>query len=649
MFKFFRQYNKIILVVGGCVLMVAFLIPQAVTMFAPDQARETIGTMHGQKVTRGQAQSAAGELQMLQQLPFGTGMITRDETAWLMIQADARDMGLWASDREVDLALEAVGMDAQTVQQMAVDRRTTVDTIRQVVRRWLVAEQYRQIVMGTAYRDPRGGSPSLAVQRLETIYRYLQQVQNLPPQMQQQFAQYALIEANGSRRLSAPLLAHFARDNYAAVQGRAVLIRPDASDVETPDEATLQTVFDTYKDNLPADGKPFPFGYQYPDRVKFTALQLPMDEVRKQVEVDYLEVLDDYRANPQRFAGEDGEVPKTPTPDAVAELTEELTDRRAEQLSAKVIATVQGMLAENLRGQPEADGYLNLTEGFTSLPWNEVNEVVQQEHGVTLRVMGDPNQWVAVNALPAVPGIGRSTIGEGQGVPFAAYVSATKELAEDPGDILRSLRTQVGVASKPLRGFDGNLYLFRLLDAEKAHPPTGLDQVRDRVVADAKQIAAYEQLVADAASVRTRAVEEGLEEVAKSADAAVEALSPFQKVAGSGGEAPRVPGVGVSRAFVDAAFGLVESIDDPQADVSALPREQRVAVTPLPDAQGGPALAVFVLDDFTPLTRSGYEQAIASGATFTVDDALSIEGMQNPLSVEAIAKRVGFDLEAMEN
>lgn len=652
MFKFFRQYNKIILVVGGCVLMVAFLIPQAVQMFAPSPAKESIGTMHGEKVTRGQAQSAAYELRLLNNLPFRAGLLTQDEMAWMMIQADAKHMGLWASDREVDLALEAVGIDEETLLDMAEARRTTTGTIREVVRRWLIAEQYRQTVVGTTYRDPRGGSPSLALNRLQSISQSLQQIQqlgNLPPAYRDQFLRYALAEANGTRRLSAPLLAHFIQDNYAAVQGRVALIRPDADAVPKPDDATLQDVFDQYKNNLPGAGEPFPFGYQYPDRVKITAVQLPMGQVRQQINVEYLDVLDAYRANPQRFANESGDAPKTPTPDAVTQLTEELTDRRAEQLAAKIVATVQSLLAENRRGQPQADGYYAFADDFTPLPWEEINATVQQEHGVTLNVTGDPDEWVAVGDLPTMPGIGTSRIGEGQGVPFAAYVNATQELADDPSQILRSLRTQVGVASKPLRGFDGNLYFFRLTDAQSAHAPDSLDEVRDQVVADAKTIAAYEQLVAEAESWKNRVVKVDLDAIADSGDVSIHDLPPFQKVAGTDGEAPPVPHVGRSRAFVDAAFALVDAVGDPQADIAELPREQRVAVTPLPGADDGPAFAIYVLDGFEPLTRSGYEDEVERGASLAADSMLDGSEMSNPLSTEAMAKRVGFDLEAYEN
>ncbi|MEM9417432.1 MAG: hypothetical protein AAGA25_00075 [Planctomycetota bacterium] len=653
MFKFFRQYNKIILAVGGCVLMVAFLIPQAVEMFGPNPAKEKIGTMHGEKVTRGQAEFAAREISLLQQLPFGNGMVTDDPIAWLMIQADAEEMGLYASDREVDLAMQSVGLDSETVQELATNRRTTVATIQEIVRHWLIAEQYRQTVMGTSYRDPLGGSPSLGVNRLERIFQSLQQLQqlgNLPPQYRNQFMQFAVAEANGTRRISAPRLAHFAQNNFANVTGRVVLIRPDLEAAPEVDPAKLTEVFEQYKNNLPGTGEPFPFGYMYPDRVKLTYLQIPMLEVRNAVNVEYLDVLDAYKEFPARFADEEGNITDNPTPEAVATLTMELTDRRAEQFATKVLATVQSLLAENQRGQQRVDGYLELSEDFQPLDWEEIIAAVEAEHGVKLQAQGNPNEWIALTDLSSLPGIGQSIIGEGgQGVPFPTYVSATRKLVDDPTQVLRSMRTQVGVASKALRGFDGDMYLFRIEDAELAHAPETLEEVQERVAADAKQIAAYERLVAEAESWQTLAVAEGLDAVAAAAETSVQDLTPFQKVAGTEGDAPTVPGVGASREFVDAAFALATAADESETVIAELPIEQRVAVTPVPNADIGPSLAVYVLDDFAPLTRSGYEQAVTSGATISVDASLDNEKTPNPLSSETMAQRVGFDLEAYEN
>lgn len=665
MFKFFRKYNKIILVVGGCVLMVAFLVPQAVQMFGPNPQKAPIGTAHGQKLTAGDQFSAGSELQLLSRLPFRDGMITDDGLTWLLIQRDAEELGLYASNREVELAMQTVGIDNERLLQLAKDARTTTATIQEVVRRWLISEQYRQLVMGTAYRDPRGNSASPAIERLQVfrdasnkiIERQLQDFGNLPPELLQQIAPQvyqqasfrAGLQANGTHRLSAPMLQHYVQDNYPTVEGRVVLVRPDTDAASAPTEDELAAVFEQYKDALPGQGEPFPFGYRYPDRVKVEYLRIPMRKVLDATKVDYVEVLDAYQNNLALFADESGESPEMPTAEAVAALSEQLKAQKAQQLAGRIMAQVQGLMAEDIRGHAQDAGYVQLPDDFTAMPWSEVVEAVRQEHGLRPDVMGAPETWVAANELRNLDGIGFSVIGDGAGVPFENYVATTQKLETEEDPAPRSLRSQVGVASKPLRDQEGNLYVFRLLDAQASHVPAGLDVVRDQVTTDTKTLAAYEQLVAEAESWKTMALNEGLDAAAKAANTGVSQTFAFPKVADNQGSPPNVMGVGVSRAFADAAFGLIETIDA-TANVESLSAEQRLAVTPLPAAEDGPALALFVIDGFQPLTRSGFDRAVSTDdALIRTSLTLNRDLTESPMSLEAIAKRVGFDVEAEEN
>ena len=665
MFKFFRRYNKVILVVGGCVLMVAFLIPQAVEMFAPNSAKARIGTAHGKKLTAGDQFNAGAELQLLSRTPFRDGLITDDGLTWLLLQRDAEAMGLYASDREVELALQTFGIDPEGLLQLAKNAGTTTATIREVVRRWLISEQYRQLVTGTAYRDPRGNSASPAIERLQVfnttanqiVSRQFQDLALFPEEMQRQLAPQLLQEAsfraglvaNGTHRVSAPMLQHYVQDNYPTVEGRMVLIRPDTDAVDEPTDAQLAAVFDQYKDVLPGQGEPFPFGYRYPDRVKLEYLRIPMRALIDAVKVEYVEVLDAYQANRDAFADDSGEAPEMPTGDAVRALTQQIKVRKAQQLASRIIAQVQGILAEDVRGYAQNDGYVELPDDFSPMPWSDVVEAVRAEHGVRLDVMGDPDAWVGTDGLRDIEGIGFSGIGDGQPVPFETYVGYTRRLQGEDSQPPRSLRSQVGVAGKPLRDQAGNLYVFRLLDAEASHQPASLDEVRDQVTADARTVAAYERLVAESESWQTMTLNEGLDAAAEAADTAAAPTPPFPKVADNEGNPPRIPGVGTSRAFVDAAFGLVESIEA-GTDVASLPTEQRLVVTPLPKAEEGPALSLFVLDDFVPLTRGGFERAVAGDdALIRTSLSLNRDLTESPMSLEAIANRVGFDLEETQD
>ena len=130
MLKFFRKYNKLILVVGGCLLMVAFLVQGTVSQLVGGSGDYTIGELSdGTELKASQRRGAAAQLDILDQLgspaPY-LGLMADQITGtdnpplvWLLIQEDARRMGLGASRYEVESVLAALGVDEQGVMRIA--------------------------------------------------------------------------------------------------------------------------------------------------------------------------------------------------------------------------------------------------------------------------------------------------------------------------------------------------------------------------------------------------------------------------------------------------------------------------------------------------------------------------------------------------
>ena len=650
MFKFFRKFNKVILIIGGCVLMVAFLVPQAVTMFAPGQGDITLGEVHGQEITNASVRSADFELALLQNMGLGAGLPTLidgrpldDGLSWILLQADAREMGLWAGDAEVQTALTAVGVDDAALAELAAARNITPDFVRQAVRHWLIAEQYRELAAGIAYDNRGAGGLSPAMQKVEVYNQFAREAEQFRdnPQMLQYFSALAALEMRGTHRLSRPLLTHFIRDTAATISGRLLLVDADPAAGGNPTDDTVRQLFETYKDVLPGGGETYPFGYRIPDRVKLKYLQLTRGALQEAVDVGYAEVLDYYRQNKAMFtAGEEGEAPDSPTPVVRQQIEDQLISRETERLRARVVDEVRSILAEDLRGLSEENGYTRLPADFSPLPLSTVAARVEERLGVKLNVTDVTDRWVPTTELSELEGIGFSAIGGVRGVFFPRYVVMARPLVEDPQQVPRQLRLQAGTPSEVLQDFDGNSYLFRLTAVEPAHAPESLDDVRDEVERDAKTVAAYEALTQTADAWRQRVIDEGLDAAAGSADAVVQSVGPFQREAGLEGEVPDVQGIGQSKAFVDAAFALVDHVPV-DADVSELPLEERVAVTAVP---GRTALAVFVLEGYEPLTPSGFRQQLAGGATLMVSSALDRNVEADPLSLDNLARRTGFDL-----
>ena len=69
MLKFLRKYQKWMLVVFCGALMVAFLIPQAVSQFAPNPAKAVLATIYdGEEIAREEVQRVSADVQMLRRL-----------------------------------------------------------------------------------------------------------------------------------------------------------------------------------------------------------------------------------------------------------------------------------------------------------------------------------------------------------------------------------------------------------------------------------------------------------------------------------------------------------------------------------------------------------------------------------------------------
>ena len=648
MFKFFRQYNKIILVVGGVILMIAFLVPQAAQMFAPTGANSKAGYVNGQAVRQGDLMQAAHEIQLLQTLPLNAGMVTSDDVAWALLQADAAEMGLWVSEAEINTVLGRLGIDAERMSELATQHKTTTATIRHVVRRFLIAEDYRRLVDGVAYTDPGDASPSAGLRRVEMVYQALEQVGGNVDMYQRFLAPQIAMQSSGAFRVSTPLLRRTVRDNASSLSGRMVVLRPDPASVPAPTDAQLDEVFNTYRDNLPGAGKPFPFGYRYPDRVRGRYLSVSGEAIRAAVNVPYLDVKNYYLANPAEFADDEGNTPERPTAEARRQITQQLTDRGAQALADRVQAFVAGKVAESIRGFEGRRGYYTLPADHQPMDLDALATQVKDAFDVEATVAGDPQAWATVADLSNAPGIGRSAVDSEGRIGFAAYVSQVRELAEVPDDVTASMRTQVGLPGRPLRGFDGGVYLHLLSEVSPSHAPADLAEVRDRVEQDARTIAAYQTLAAKTDALLAAAVEKGVDAVAGEHDAVAIDVPDFQRVAGLDGSPPLVPEVGANADFAAAAFALVEDLDAAE-NLQDLPADQRTIALALHDAGGSPGVALFRAQSYEPLTDSDYAREVEVFAPVGVSLLLRGAGDQPPVSVEAISQRTGFDLEEYRN
>jgi hypothetical protein len=638
LFKFFREYNKYILVVGGSILMVAFLIEPALNMIRPGGGVPTVGTLAGERITAEHQQQAAHELMILERIPL-LGQMTyseNDPLRWFLMVHEARQMGLSASRDEVEEMLRATGMDNQALGQLMQGTGATRGFIEQAVRHWLMVQTYRELLLGQSHTP------------VSTRAQNIMLAQQFGQQGMIGFAQSLIMAAMGSQRVSDPLIQHFLQSQAATVAGQVVLISHEGylDRVEPPTAQELQALFEEYREMLPGRSQPYGFGYRAPARVRLQWLTVPIDAVRDAVEIDEADALEFYQQNRQQFTTRSPEGDGTPQVRPYAEVRdrviEQLRDERADRQAMQVIRAAQTLMREDdaVRRLPVDGAYRALPADFSPMSMEQVAERVQQRHGVLPEVR-QTRDWRSIRELRELPGLGRAVLVGRREVEFVPYVMSAREMEPARDNPLIPLRLQVGIPSEPLRSADGSYHVFRLTDAEPERSPASLDEVRDQVEADARRLAAFRLLLSEQPQWVQRARAEGIEPIADELDLIIRNVPqlPRQAMMGPGGVV-EVPGIGPAEGLLAAMFQLGQMLYD-RGELAAVPDAERIDATPLENRL---SLAVFRLDAFTPMSRAEYESAIGDpsiGPALTLT-MLDTEGVDDPLSNAAIHRRLNF-------
>lgn len=639
--KFFRTYSKYFLVVFAALLMVTFLMQPLVDLIQPKYEDQVIGEVGGREITVGDRALATNELNLIDMLiPAGRYLAlgerpdgNDDALQWILMLHDAREMGLSASETSIDLVLQSLGIDDQVLGMLRQQTRVSEAFIRQALRNWILTQTYREVVLGQAHT---------------------------PIQIKLQYARFAaqnpfmggmfITVAQGSPRLSAPLVRHYVSDQGSRVGGKYALVGHERylDQVAPPTDAQLQELFNQYKDSLPGEGEPYGFGYRSADRVKIESLTIPLDAIEATIAIDETEALDYYDANKSRFTPMPTDASPAPLPSPYEQVRGQIIDtlraQRAGEKAAQIIRAAQSALLdqEAVRRAPDAGGYKALPADFKPLSLHEVADRIEKQFNLRPTV-SESGGWVSVKDLPNLPQIGRSALASRPEVDLASYVKSAREMNPEAGNELTPLRLQVGVPSQPMRSATG-YHLFRLTAAEPARSPASLDEVREQVTQDARKLAAYRLLEQDRERLLAQAKERGLQAVADEMGLVVIDVPPTpqrMQLSLVGGLQPSpVPGLGANEAFLKAMFEKAESLPD-TTPVSELPEADRVGDVKLDDRL---ALALFRVDDLQPMSRSDYEQASQNPAIGVELSQMLLGENQagNALSLDSLKKRVGY-------
>jgi hypothetical protein len=480
--KFFRNNSRTLLMVFMSLLLVTFLIPQAVQGLSGRDAglNRPWGKAFGKKVTDSDLQKVYADAQLLaragllQRLPEGASL-----EYYLQIE-EARRLGVRVGREEVKQWLAQGGFTDQRLREIQRTSHRGYDQIYDVIGQWVAVQRLSRLQLGALVDS---------LPRLEKAYRDTNQ---------DAAAKLSIIDDNAFVKL-----------------------------VPEPSDEQLRTFFDECKARKAAHTeKELLFGYLLPDRVKIEYLTLDPQKIKGEIAVQAVQVQRYFAENAESYKKRDP-VTTQPGPDGqfpqVLQTFEEARDRvRQDYREIRATEVAQGLLNDiytdaSKPWNPSSRDAAGFTEPPAAGPMSfeelkqKFSTTHQVEYGTTGLLSQDEVLTTAVFGK-ATMSVGRETIRAGD---LALRVKGI--LAEDPNDGLPVLNlrepflvltTRTDPQSR--KTIPNQAFVLRVVEVAPSAPPESLDAVRTQLTADWKLMQAHEMARQRAETLASSARQVGL-------------------------------------------------------------------------------------------------------------------------------------------
>lgn len=613
MFKFLRKYNKWILAVGGTLLMIVFLIPQALEglMQEAGVGRATRATIDGpdgpQRVPAREWDRIRREYQFISQIERQSPVLPaigriQSSAHWYLLSLEAERAGLVANTRSLPL------------------------TDEQVLNLQLNFGESRDIVLS-------------AFAKIEGITRLLDL--------------YLDAGELSDRRLRA-----FAARSFHGFEAQMIVFEADADVIEhDPSESELQAQFDKYKNVKPGEG-PQGFGYLLPNRFKLEWIRIPAADVRSSIEegerMDSIALRRHWQRNP------DGQFPPVergaPVPD---EVRDDLLNRLTAETLDEIVRFGGDRLRAGRRGLPERDGYVVLPNDWDQrMPsLRAIAEEIQERFETALpeyTAVGD--RWLTLDDIDELGSIAEATTERFGARPLGLFdlIGALREFGGSPTVIVQSR-----IAGPPLRAPNQDTYIFRVTEIDRSREPRSVDEVRDQLVHDLRRAAHFQMLVETASALEQEALDRGLLGVSLSHDKDIQTanvsltdldllLQQFQM-----GNLPRItptrlPVIGRHRPTTETLIDFSLSLPS-DMPINEVPLEHRLTTVPVEDHL---ALLLVQVEQLSPLTREDYRDLSMGGLLRTLYISEEIDGLEHlrqAFSFDSLRVKYNFQLQILDD
>ena len=625
MFKFLRKYDKWILAIGGSLLLITFLVPQAIQGLSQYSAQTgatwaTVGAPPA-TLTAGEADFFRRQVRLIDSLGpqnilnrIGAGS---DPAHWFLLIREADAAGL----------IGGPGSGLVFAQQLAANSGEDV-----------TPEQVVALLGGQAGLD--------YPQTLET----LAQIQGV--------GRLISIISSAGRFSDTRLRGTAARKSLGVAADVVVL---DARNLESipvtaADEAALAAQLASHGESLAGEGEKG-FGYRIPDRFRIEWMSIPRSEVMASLEDDPglgpIELRKAYQRNPERFGG--GAITTSVTPatfssraDKVREvILSDLVDARMDAIAK----FADDRLQFPRRSLDRRGLHFVLPEDWKTrqLAFDALAADIGGEFNIPAPIVQkSADEWLIAEDLKdadrfgLLSDAGTNLFGRSR-TTTADLVPALKEFGGSD-----TIPVQAEISLPSLRTREGDLVITRVTDVDPSHAPTDLEEVRSEVAADLDAILRYETLVESMPEIIGTAREEGIRALANRYDAPMEFAADIREanlefllqygitmnssIPGIGSDADAIAEV-VNRAIVL----------DPTRPVSDQPVEERVFAIELPERL---AVLVVSVETLNPLTQEIWARLATDPAP--LQTALSRDlapfDPSEVFGLEALSARHAFEL-----
>jgi hypothetical protein len=633
MLKSLRKYKQWILVFGGSLLMIAFLIPDAVHQLQGDPMDRVVGTLGGQKVRFRELNTSEREYQALKTLApvLVRGIVdVQDAEQWMLLKREAEQAGLIGGPED--------------------GRQWIPELARDLFRMEIINRYGDQAAMILNNPQILGPAMEQAQQELESRrVAAARQVQMTEPQIDQ-----ALANARGIMRLVDSYRRAARFSDGAVITGARelldeatvdVLVIP-ASRAMTPGDASkpeqIQAQFDSFRSIRPGTGLNG-FGYLQPPRIKLEWLTLDRKAMSEVVQLSPIDVRKRFEQNRATYKGEFAA--------ERVQVEKDLRDEKVREMLSSADRVIQNEVRRATR-KLEADGtYKKLPADWATLrPSLEVLaqavvDGVKASSGqtiplptVTIKNAG----WLTLDDVRKLPGVGTATIRFGsRSLELADVLLKAREIT-GPNEF--AVQAGVPLIETTVIDQDENRYYVTVLEARPEEPPASLDEVKDKVAADVATSSAFGRLLNETAPQRALAAASGLDSVAQLYNAQDATAEPLKVRTGVSVSRQRpLPTELDAPEFRDAVVNAIAQLD-PLKPAKEQDAVTRTLVVGMP---GKLSVAIATITEVRPMTsesyRVGLENKVFQLQSREFGQALDKAGTREPFSYDALKTRLSYE------